>query len=173
MPRAKNLGPCVITGCDGTDRFYKMTTFTIEKIRNKDLENKYDFIKEGDQLCSKHYPDIVEPDRNTKYRQKKNSGESNLQRTDNSHSESSSSQLINISTNESEWSSIKVNYTDENIIMSREDFSLLVKNMEQMKFQLDSQLYHVEENEDSSFDNRIDNGNLSIYINIIYFFNVN
>ena len=40
-----------------------MTTFTIEKIRNKDLENKYDFIKEGDQLCSKHYPDIVEPDR--------------------------------------------------------------------------------------------------------------
>jgi len=54
MPRAKNLGPCVITGCDGTDRFYKMTTFTIEKIRNKDLENKYDFIKEGDQLCSKY-----------------------------------------------------------------------------------------------------------------------
>ena len=170
MPRAKNLGPCVITSCDGTDRFYKMTTFTIEKIRNKDLENKYDFIKEGDQLCSKHYPDIVEPDRNTKYRQKKNSDEPNLQRTDNSHSESSSSQLINMSTNESEWSSIKVNYTDENIIMSREDFSLLVKNIEQMKFQLDSQLYHVEESEDSSFDNRIDNGILSIYINIVYFF---
>jgi hypothetical protein len=147
-----------------------MTTFIIEKIRNKDLENKYDFIKEGDQLCSKHYPDIVEPDRNTKYRQKKNSDEPNLQRTDNSHSESSSSQLINMSTNESEWSSIKVNYTDENIIMSREDFSLLVKNIEQMKFQLDSQLYHVEESEDSSFDNRIDNGILSIYINIVYFF---
>jgi len=150
-----------------------MTTFTIEKIRNKDLENKYDFIKEGDQLCSKHYPDIIEPDRNTKYRRKKNSGETNLQRTDNSHSESSSSQLINMSTNESEWSSIKVNYTNENIVMSREDFSLLVKNIEQMKFQLDSQLYHVEESEDSSFDNRIDNGNLSIYINIIYFFNAN
>jgi hypothetical protein len=75
-----------------------------------------------------------------------------------------------MSTNESEWSSIKVNYTDENIIMSREDFSLLVKNIEQMKFQLDSQLYHVEESEDSSFDNRIDNGILSIYINIVYFF---
>jgi hypothetical protein len=68
-----------------------------------------------------------------------------------------------MSANELEWSSIKVNYTNENVIMSREDFSLLVKNIEQMKFQLDNQLY-VEENKDSSFDSEINSGNLSIYI---------
>jgi hypothetical protein len=37
-----------------------------------------------------------------------------------------------------------------------------------MKFQLDNQLYCVEENEDSSFDGEINSGNLSIYV----FFNV-
>lgn len=153
MPRAKNTGPCVITGCEGTNRFYRMTAYTIEKIRNKDLENKYNFIKEGDQLCSKHYPDIVEPDRNTKYREKKNSSE-----TDNLHSGSSSSQLINMFTDES---NIKINYTNENVTMSRDDFSLLVKNIEQMKLQLDNQLYQVEEKEDPSFDDEVDNGNLS------------
>lgn len=165
MPRAKNIGPCTITNCEGTNRFYKMTHYTIEKIRFKDLENKYNFIKEGDQLCSKHYLDIVEPDRNNR---NKNSSESNFQRTDDSYSGSSSSQLINMSANELEWSDIKVNYTNDNVIMSREDFSLLVKNIEQMKFQLDNQLYCVEENEDSSFDGEINSGNLSIYV----FFNV-
>lgn len=164
MPKVKNTGPCIITGCKGTDRFYKMTAYTIEKIRNKDLENKYNFIKEGDQLCSKHYPNIVEPDRNTKYKQKKTSSESNFQRIDNSYSESSSSQLTNMSADELELPNIEVNYIDENVIMSRKDFSLLVKNMQQMKFQLDNQLYQMEENEDSSIDNIIDNGNISVYI---------
>ena len=50
MPKPKNLGPCVISGCENAVKFNKMTNYTIEKIRNKDSERKYDFIKE-DVIC--------------------------------------------------------------------------------------------------------------------------
>src|SRR5437588_3952774 len=81
MPKQKNLGPCVISGCENAVKFNKMTNYTIEKIRNKDSERKYDFIKEGDQLCYMHYLEIVEPDRNDKDKKdnnklKRRSGES-------------------------------------------------------------------------------------------------
>src|SRR4051794_2764411 len=68
MPKAKNLGPCIIPDCTNAVKFNKMTNYTIEKVKNKDLEEIYSFIKEGDQLCYIHYLEIVEPDRNDKKR---------------------------------------------------------------------------------------------------------
>jgi len=69
MPKPKNLGPCVISDCNNSAPYRKLQTGTIEKIRSKDLENKYYFLEEGNQLCFKHYMKIVEPDRHDKDKQ--------------------------------------------------------------------------------------------------------
>ena len=51
MPKPKNLGSCIIPGCEyEVVKFNKMTDKTVEKISNKDLENEYNFIKKDDQL---------------------------------------------------------------------------------------------------------------------------
>ncbi|CAJ0905870.1 874_t:CDS:2 [Entrophospora sp. SA101] len=52
MPKAKNLGPCVIPECnyENTCRFRKMTKLAIEKVKNKHPEGSYNFIEEGNEL---------------------------------------------------------------------------------------------------------------------------
>lgn len=122
MPKPKNLGPCVLPGCENGIQFCKMTEYTIEKINKKDSENKYGFIKKGDQLCYKHYLDIVEPDRNDRNRK-------NVDYSGHLHTETSSQVIDN---DEIDWSNIRVNFTGKNVTMSKEDFSLLINNIPQM-----------------------------------------
>ena len=98
----KNHGPCVIPGCTNTDnQFRKLTNYTIDKIRAKDVNNEYGFLKENDQLCYRiHYLNIVEPDRHEKY--KKNTNKDDL------ISESSINSLTNKQKNDLDWSKIKI-----------------------------------------------------------------
>ncbi|CAJ0650097.1 13020_t:CDS:2 [Entrophospora sp. SA101] len=72
MPKAKNLGPCVIPECnyENTCRFRKMTKLAIEKVKNKHPEGSYNFIEEGNELCHEHYMKIVESDIHEKYKNK-------------------------------------------------------------------------------------------------------
>ena len=156
MPKPKNLGPCMLSSCENGAPFCKMTEYTIEKIRRKDLENKYNFIKKDDQLCYKHYLDIVEPDRNDKSR-KKSTESLNIDYSRNLHTETkaSSSQVIN--NDEIDWSKIRVNFTEKNVTMSREDFSLLVDNIPQMNNLLyvdqeNTTIDVIDEVEDSNVD---------------------
>ncbi|CAJ0854249.1 13040_t:CDS:1, partial [Entrophospora sp. SA101] len=151
MPKAKNLGPCIISDCKNTAvKFNKMTSYTIEKIRDKNSERQYDFIKEGDQLCYTHYMEIVEPDRHDKKKKRKSSESLNNENvqvmTDKLYGEPSSSK----STDELDWSKIKLNFDEENVIVSKEDFSLLVDNINQIKLQLDNITCHTDVHEDSS-----------------------
>ena len=176
MPKPKNHGPCIISGCDKPAPYRKLQIGTMDKIRKKDLENEYYFLEEGNQLCYSHYMKIVEPDRHDKM--KKKSSESldvdyskNLQtKSNDSHDESSSNQsnntssdnlLINIVDNQLDWSKIKINLTGSNITMSKEDFLSIVEHIDKIK--LDNNLYCVEDNEEPGFDainNEIDDGNL-------------
>lgn len=150
MPKPKNLGPCIISGCKNAVKFNKMTNYTIEKIRHKDSERQYDFIKEGDQLCYTHYMEIVESDRHDKEKKRKSSESLNNENvrvmTDKSYGEPSSSKPID----KLDWSEIKLNFNEENVVISKEDFSLLVNNINQMELQLENIPYHIDEHEDSS-----------------------
>jgi len=125
MPKPKNLGPCALPDCENTRKeFRKLTSYTIEKIQKKDFEQKYNFLKENDQLCYDHYLRIVEPDRNK--RRKSDNCES--------YAEASSSQQVNIEG--LDWSKIKVNFNERDVTMSKDDFSILVDNITQMKLKL-------------------------------------
>ena len=171
MPKPKNLGPCIISGCKNAVKFNKMTNYTIEKIRHKDSERQYDFIKEDDQLCYIHYMEIVEPDRYDRYdkeKKKRKSSESlnneNVRvRTDKLYGEPSSSKPID----ELDWSKIKLNFNEENVVISKEDFSLLVNNINQMKLQLDNMPYHIDEDSSVHITDKDvdDDGNFFIFLN--------
>ena len=156
MPKPKNLGPCVLSGCENGIQFCKMTEYTIEKITKKDLENKYGFIKKGDQLCYKNYLDIVEPDRNDRNR-KKIVESSNVDYSGRLHIETSSQVIDN---DEIDWSNIRVNFTGKNVTMSKEDFSLLINNIPQMNNLLcvdqDDSIIDVMDETDDSIVNAID-----------------
>jgi hypothetical protein len=149
MPKAKNLGPCIIPDCKNAVKFNKMTNYTIEKIRDKDSEKQYNFIKEGDQLCYTHYMKIVESDSHDKEKKRKSNESLNNEnvrvRTNKLYVEPSSSKSID----ELDWSKIKLNFNEENVVISKEDFSLLVNNINQMKSKLDNIPYHIDEHEDS------------------------
>src|SRR5437764_4180668 len=114
-----------------------------------------------------HYLEIVEPDRNDKDKKdnnklKRRSGESlNIEysknvraRTDESYDKSSLSRKLIGNVNddddddELDWSKIKLDFTEENVIMSREDFSIIINHINQMKSQLDSKSYHIDEHEE-------------------------
>lgn len=171
MPKPKNLGPCVISDCNNPAPYRKLQTGTIEKIRSKDLENKYYFLEEGNQLCFKHYMKIVEPDRHDKDKQnrlKRKSGESldadylrNLQKKSN---ESSSNQLINTTNNQVDWSKIKIDVIGNNITMSKDDFLSIIEHINKVELQLDNNLYYVEDNEGDfdAINNEINDGNLKL-----------
>jgi hypothetical protein len=187
MPKPKNQGPCIISGCDKPAPYRKLQIGTMDKIRKKDLENKYYFLKEGDQLCYSHYMKIVEPDRHDKHKNdqmKRKSSESldvdyskNLQTESNdSYNKSSSNQSddtssdnlsINMVDNQLDWSKIKINLTGSNVTMSKEDFLSIVEHIDKIELQPDNNLYCVEDNEEPGFDainNEIDDGNLFLII---------
>src|SRR5438094_7858530 len=73
MPKAKNVGPCVIPECNNknTSRFRRMTDLAIEKIKSKDPEGQYNFIEKDNELCHEHYMKIVESDLHEKYKNNK------------------------------------------------------------------------------------------------------
>jgi hypothetical protein len=181
MPKPKNLGPCIMSGCDNPAPYRKLQTKTIEKIRNKDLENKYYFLEEGDQLCNRHYMKIVEPDRHNKDKQnqmKRKSNESldgdylRMLRTksNDSYDESSSNQSINTINDQLDWSNIKIDVTGNDVTMSKDDFLSIVEHINKAELQLGNNLYYVEDNDDPNFDainNEIDNGNLKLIYSFI------
>jgi hypothetical protein len=150
MPKAKNLGPCIISDCKNTVKFNKMTSYTIEKISDKDSEKRYGFIKEGDQLCYTHYLEIVEPDRHDQQKKRKSALEVDCSK--NVRAKTCDEPLSSESIDKLDWSKIKLNFTEENVVISKEDFSSLVNNINQMKLQLDNILCHIDEHEDSSVD---------------------
>jgi len=174
MPKPKNLGPCIISDCNNPAPYRKLQAKTMEKIRNKDLEKKYYFLKEGNQLCNRHYMKIVEPDRYDKQKENQMEERSNESldaeniriEHSNSYDESSSSnQLINTIDNRLDWSKIKIDLTKNNVTMSKDDFLSIVEHINKEEFQLDNNLYYVEDDEDPNFDvinNEIDDGNLKL-----------
>jgi hypothetical protein len=182
MPKPKNLGPCIIPGCDKPAPYRKLQIGTMDKIRKKDLKNEYYFLEEGNQLCCSHYMKIVEPDRHDKDKMKRKSSESldvdysknPRTKSNDSYDESSSNQtddtsdnlLINIVDNQLDWSKIKINLTGSNITMSKENFLSIVEHINKIELQLDNNLYCEEDNEEPSFDamnNEIDGNYFLLY----------
>src|SRR5690348_1693205 len=104
----KNRGPCVIPGCTNTDnQFRRLTNYAIDKIRAKDVNNEYGFLKENDQLCYRiHYLNIVEPDRHDKHNKKL------INR--NLIDESSINPITNEQKGDLDWSKIKINTVENN-----------------------------------------------------------
>lgn len=149
MPKAKNLGPCVIPKCEykNTCRFRKMSKLAIEKINKKHPEDSYNFIEEGDELCHEHYMKIVESDVHEKYKSK-------------------TSESLYIARNpnnivdELDWTRIKINLVDNNVILSKDDFRDMVNHINDLELQINENSYYINEyNDDLNINNEINNGN--------------
>jgi len=84
-------------------------------------------------------------------------------RTDKLYGEPSSSKPID----ELDWSKIKLNFNEENVVISKEDFLLLVNNINQMKLQLDNMPYHIDEDSSVHITDKDvdDDGNFFIFLN--------
>lgn len=153
MPKAKNLGPCVIPDCKkAVAKFNKVTNYAIEKIRDKDSEKRYDFIKEGDQLCITHYLEIVVPDRHYKETKRKSLESLKIECSKNARVKTDDEPSSSESIDKLNWSKIDLNFTEENVVISKDDLSLLVNSVNQIKLQLDSISYHIDEREVSNVD---------------------
>lgn len=161
MPKAKNLGPCVIPECnyENARRFRKMTSLAIEKIKAKHPEGNYNFIEEGNELCHEHYMKIVESDIHEKY-QNKSLGIAKTTINDLSgESESREDEL--------DWTRIKINLVDDNVILSKDDFRGIITHINNLELQINENSYYIDEfNDDFDVNNEISNGNLPI----LYFY---
>jgi len=158
MPKAKNLGPCVIPECnyENTRRFRKMTSLAIGKVKNKHPEGSYNFIEEGNELCHEHYMKIVESDIHEKYKNK------SLE-----ISQTKINDLSESKEDESDWTKIKINLVDDNVILSKDDFRNIINHINNLELQINENSYYIDENNDDfDVNNEISNGNLLI----LYFY---
>ena len=158
MPKAKNLGPCVIPECnyENTRRFRKMTSLAIGKVKNKHPEGSYNFIEEGNELCHEHYMKIVESDIHEKYKNK------SLE-----ISQTKINDLSESKEDESDWTKIKINLVDDNVILSKDDFRNIISHINNLELQINENSYYIDENNDDfDVNNEISNGNLLI----LYFY---
>ena len=138
MPKPKNLGPCAIPKCDyeNTRRFRKMTELAIEKIRNKHSEGSYNFIKENDQLCHEHYMKIVESDIHEKYEGKSRELLNTV---------GNSNEVTGEFSRESEldWTKIKINLVDDNIVLSKDDYRNIINHLTNLELQINENSYYI------------------------------
>src|SRR6185437_1730054 len=87
MPPKKNHGPCSIPDCQtNSNQYRRITDCALTKIREKDIDNQYNYLEIEMQLCYPHYLSVVEPDRHNKNKSSVNSTRiiesSNLKDTD-------------------------------------------------------------------------------------------
>ncbi len=152
MFKAKSTGPCAIPECNNKNasRFRKMTDLAIEKIKNKHPEGDYDFIKKDSELCHEHYMKIVESDAYEKYKNK-----------------SSQAKIVNLSggsgysKDELDWSRIKINAVDDNVILSKDVFRNIVNHINNLELQINENSYYINKYGDySDVNNEISNGNI-------------
>lgn len=161
MPKAKNIGPCIIPECnyENTRRFRKMTSLAIEKVKNKHPEGSYDFIEEENELCHEHYMKIVESDIHEKYKNK--SSEVSQTKINDLSGESE------LKEDELDWTRIKIDLVDDNVILSKDDFRNIINHINNLELQINESSYYIDEHTDDFDANyEISNGNLLI----LYFY---
>src|SRR5207302_5720131 len=106
---------------------------------------------------------IVEPDRHEKY--KKNANNQKFTE-DNLISESSDNAITNKQKNDLDWSKIKINTVENNIIVSKDDFKSIVNHINNLELLIDETSYYVENNDG---DNVLDTDTIDDGINLFHF----
>lgn len=162
MPKAKNLGPCAIPECDykNTCRFRKMTKYAIEKIRNKHSEGNYNFIKENDELCHEHYMKIIESDIHEKYKSKTSVSLDTVGNSNDIPREFSRECEL-------DWTRIKINLVDDNVVLSKDDFRNIINHISNLKLQINESSYYINECDDDFSINNDGNYILLQYLIIV------
>ncbi|CAJ0643360.1 3210_t:CDS:2 [Entrophospora sp. SA101] len=127
-----------------------MTSLAIEKIKTKHPEGSYNFIEEGNELCHEHYMKIVESDIHEKYQ---NKSLEIAQTTINDLSGESESRK-----DELDWTRIKINLVDDNVILSKDDFRGIITHINNLELQINENSYYIDEcNDDFDVINEISN----------------
>jgi hypothetical protein len=133
MPKnTQNKGPCVIIDCKSTvdvDKFRRITDIALKKLHEHPNWEDFNFLKLDDQLCFSHYMKYVEP---TKRRRLEAKG----------HNEDNS-EMENVNNNPS-LRGININITEEGVLLSKEDFKLLVQKINNIELTIENNQKQIE-----------------------------
>ena len=135
MPRStQNKGPCTIIDCKSTadtDKFRRITDVALEKLRESPNCEDFNFLKLGDQLCFSHYMKYVEPEKCRRLETK-----SYNEDKDNNEMEDVDNNLF--------LRGVNVNMTKKGVLLSKEEFKLLVQKISDMELTIENDQKQIE-----------------------------
>lgn len=133
MPKTtQNKGPCAIIDCKSTvdtDKFRRITDIALKKLREHPNYEEFNFLKLDDQLCFSHYMKCVEPNKRRRLEVK-------------SYNEDNS-EMEGVRNNPS-LRGINVNITEEGVHLSKEDFKMLVQEINNMELTIENNQKQIE-----------------------------
>ena len=136
-----NNGPYSIKGCNKNDsnkyRFRKFTQLYKEKAIKANTYQNYSYFQINKQLCLSHYLSIVEADRNKNKKRKSEEFNEIYIKYNNIHVEFEFSHFLNINNNDklnfNYWSNINIEYYNDKVIFSKNNFDILINKIKEMQ----------------------------------------
>jgi len=139
---------CKVKDCNNNDsnkhKFKKFTQLSKENAIRTNTYQNYNYLQIGDQLCFSHYLLIVEADRNkNKKRKSEEFNEINIRNDDDNTEfiEFDLSYFLNTNNNDklnfNYWFNINIKYYDDKIILSKNDFDLLINKIKKIQKNID------------------------------------
>nr|CAG8565933.1 6852_t:CDS:2 [Entrophospora candida] len=135
MPKnAQNKGPCAIIDCQSiidTDRFRTITDAALEKLQEHPDYTNFNYLKLNDQLCHPHYMKYVESAKRRRLNLKDSNKDSIEKKKANDNF------FV-------EDVKINIKITENGVLLSEEDFKLLVQKIDDMEFTIEKNQNEIE-----------------------------
>jgi|SRR6185369_8192023 len=131
MPK-KNKGPCAINNCESasdTDNFRIITDIALKKLEKYPDYEEVDYLKLNDQLCFPHYMKYIESMKRRRLEAKDYNKDNN--------------EMEDINYNLS-LKNIKIDITEDGVLLSKEDFKLLVEKVNDMQLTIEDNQKQIE-----------------------------
>ncbi|CAG8622383.1 6891_t:CDS:2 [Cetraspora pellucida] len=137
MPLEQNKGPCKVRNYNNiTNHYRKFTAKAIEKLKEKNTFDDYNYLELNDQLCDAHYLKIVEPDRGNK-------------KSMDFIANKKIYEIFTISeTIDNEWKNIIIDISNDQVILNKDDFAKLINKTNELEL--------LQTKTNLTFENKID-----------------